>query len=112
MSSFIAGGLVAGIAFGTLFALLFPFFYRFAPLSTPESRKAIAEMPVKARVGLGLLSGGMFGASMAVDSVIASAGLARSTAWGIEAMMLIGIGGAVLLISAMSRKAASSASGS
>ncbi|MFO1171222.1 MAG: hypothetical protein U1E49_09660 [Hyphomicrobiaceae bacterium] len=90
-----------GPFFGLLFATLFPMMFRILPLGTAEARARMAQMPKRARIGLGLGSGGLFGAMMAVRALAEAAGITSLSSDLIAASILIGAIGLSMVTKAM-----------
>lgn len=92
---------VLGPLFGLMFATLFPMLFRILPLGTAEARARMAQMPMRARIGLGIGSGGLFGAMMAVAKLTETAGLPHLTGDLIAALILVGAIGLSMVTQAM-----------
>ena len=92
---------VLGPVFGVLFATLFPMMFRVLPLGPTEARARMARMPMRARIGLGIGAGGLFGAMMAVRAMTEAAGVTSLASDLIAASILIGAIGLSMVTQAM-----------
>lgn len=92
---------VMGPVFGLLFATLFPMMFRILPLGTAEARARMARMPMRARIGLGIGAGGLFGAMMAVRAMAEAAGITSLSSDLIAASILMGAIGLSMVTHAM-----------
>lgn len=92
---------VMGPLFGLMFGTLFPIMFRILPLGTAEARARMARMPMRARIGLGIGAGGLFGAMMAVKAMTEAAGITSLSGDLIALSMLIGAIGLSMVTQAM-----------